>query len=163
MRKSTKIFLISSALILLAAGCNKPQATSQQSSGNQQLSTPNTQTQTKDNIGGPDYSPNSNPKASTVTVKQTVEGSNLNQSSYTVEEGQKAIILLKASHKVETKTYSGIGEFVESIDGIKPDSKHFWEFFINGKSSQVGASDYTLKNGDVIEWKLTAINATNGQ
>ena len=67
--------------------------------------------------------------------------------------------LLKTTHQVQTKEYAGIGEFVESIDGIKPDSNHFWAFYVNGKSFDVGASSYKPQNGDKIEWKLVKIQA----
>lgn len=77
---------------------------------------------------------------------------------YAGVEGKTALELLRASHTITTKSFSGLGEYVESIDGVKPDSKHFWSFYVNGKSSNVGASSYTTKSGDVIEWKLEVIN-----
>lgn len=93
-----------------------------------------------------------------ISVNQTVEGSNLNKpDGYQIETGKVALDLLKSTHQVKAKEYSGIGEFVEEIDGIKPDNRHFWAFYVNGKSSTVGASSYTLKDGDKIEWKLDAI------
>ena len=130
MKNYTKILFAASAIVLMAAGCNKTQPPSQ----------PVPSVQTK-----------------TVKVTQIVQGSNLNQPSYQVAAGQTAIDLLKASHQAQTKEYQGLGEFVLSIDGNAPDSKHFWEFFVNGKSSNVGASSYTLKDGDKIEWKLSVI------
>lgn len=30
-----------------------------------------------------------------------------------------------------------------------------WMFFVNGKASSVGASDYTLQEGDTVEWRYT--------
>jgi hypothetical protein len=30
-----------------------------------------------------------------------------------------------------------------------------WTYTVNGKTPSVGASQYTLKDGDVIEWKYT--------
>jgi len=67
-------------------------------------------------------------KLPTVTVTQTVDGSSLNKSSDVIPAGENAVDLLKADHRVDTKSYSGIGEMVLSIDGIKPDSKHFGRF-----------------------------------
>lgn len=148
MKKYTKILFAASVVVLLAAGCNKTQL--QQNKQQAPQSVPIGQTQTKQN-------------ADSLTVRQTVEGSNLNQPSYQVVAGKSAIDLLKANHQVQTKEYQGLGEFVLSIDGNAPDSKHFWEFFVNGKSSNVGASSYTLKDGDKIEWKLSAISSSSGQ
>ena len=72
-------------------------------------------------------------------------------------DGQSALSLLKVSHNVETKEYAGIGEYVVSIDGGAPDSKHFWAFYVNGKQAEVGAGAYVTKISDVIEWKLEEI------
>lgn len=128
----------------LAVGCNniKPaqqeqrQGQKQEQNQNQTASTPS--------------------KEPTIIVSQTVEGSDLAEQPYTIQGGEKAIDLLKRKHSVEVKSYS-FGDMVIGIDGIKPDSRHFWEFFVNGKSSNVGASSYILKNGDKIEWKLEEI------
>jgi hypothetical protein len=129
-----KIILLSAFVVLLAAGCNqKPAQNNQPESSGQQISA--------------------------FTVTQTVEGSNLNKPNYQIAASSTALTLLKTSHQVQTKEFSGVGEFVESIDGIKPDSKHFWEFFVNGVSSNIGASSYVLKNNDKIEWKLSAISS----
>lgn len=77
--------------------------------------------------------------------------------SYKGQDGKNALDLLKASHKVEVKVYSGIGEFVDAIDGLKSDTKHFWSFYVNGKQSTVGAGSYTTKTTDTIEWKFEQI------
>lgn len=70
--------------------------------------------------------------------------------------GQTALATLKASHKVETKTYTGLGEYVVSIDGVAGDATHYWSFNVNGKSSDVGAGSYTAKAGDSLEFVYTA-------
>jgi hypothetical protein len=77
--------------------------------------------------------------------------------SYKGQDGKNALDLLKATHKVEVKVYSGIGEFVDGIDGLKSDTKHFWSFYVNGKQSTVGAGSYTTKTTDTIEWKFEQI------
>lgn len=79
------------------------------------------------------------------------------QVSYEGVQGQTALTLLKAKYDVNTKTYKGLGEQVISIDGVKPDSKHFWAFYVNGKLAAVGAGSYKTKRGDNITWKLEAI------
>jgi len=145
MKKNLKILFIASAAIFVAAGCNQNQVSSSkyQVAGNQNQSPSTTVIQTQ-----------------SLTVTETVEGSNLNKSNYQIAEGKNALDLLKSTHQVTTKEYSGIGEFVESIDGIKPDNKHFWAFYVNGASSNVGASAYILKDNDKIEWKLEAISGS---
>lgn len=59
------------------------------------------------------------------------------------------------SGKVEM-TGTSENAFVTSINGRKADSKkhEFWELIVNGKSSDVGAGSYIIKNYDQIEWKI---------
>lgn len=95
------------------------------------------------------------------TVNQQQENSIQQVSTtaitYQGVEGKTALELLKAAHNVETKEFTGIGEFVESIDGVAPDANHFWGFWVNGTQAQVGAGQYVTKSSDVIEWKLEEI------
>lgn len=53
------------------------------------------------------------------------------------------------------KEYSGMGFFVDEINGIKNDNLtgKYWIYYINGKSAQVGVSNYIIKPNDLIEWK----------
>lgn len=138
--------------------------------------TPKGQTQTRQNAGGPDYFPNSQqpvsatatasstalavPTGPTVNVTQLVYGGpNLYQIHFTVSVGESAFDLLKSTHQVQAKDYGpGMGEFVQSIDGVTPGSGKFWKFYVNGQSSNVGASSYVLRDGDKIEWKIDTIN-----
>ncbi len=55
----------------------------------------------------------------------------------------------------QTKTFSGLGEFVEEINGLKNDPQNgkYWGYFINGVSAQLGISTQIVKPGDLIEWK----------
>lgn len=79
--------------------------------------------------------------------------------SYQGEDGKDALSLLKASHRIETKEYPGVGEFVTVIDGIETDSKtNYWGFYVNGKQSPVGANAYITKNSDKLEWKVESID-----
>ena len=35
------------------------------------------------------------------------------------------------------------------------DDNKFWQFWINGEYSQIGAADYLVQSNDLIEWKFT--------
>lgn len=130
-----------SAVVFLAAGCGKTQQASNPPSGQQQLQQPAGQDRVK-----------------IISVFQTVQASNFNQPGpYNIEEGKSTLDLLKTTHQVVAKSYGDMGEFVESIDGIKPDSQHFWAFYLNDQSSDIGASSYVLKDGDRVAWKMEAI------
>jgi hypothetical protein len=132
MRRVLKILLLSSVVVLLAAGCSK--------SGPQQNNQP--------------------VSAYKLQFTEVVDGSKTNQPQTQFIAGQSALEILQATHQIQTKDYGSMGKLVTSIDGITPDSKHYWEFFVNGKSSNVGAGDYQLQNGDQIEWKLSAVNSS---
>jgi len=60
----------------------------------------------------------------------------------------------------KTKTFSGLGEFVEEINGLKnnPQENKYWIYYLNGKSAKLGISTQVVKPGDVIEWKFEKSN-----
>jgi len=49
-------------------------------------------------------------------------------------------------------TYSGMGKFVEEINGTKNGDK-YWIYYVNGKKANIGVSNYKIKTGDVVSWK----------
>lgn len=55
----------------------------------------------------------------------------------------------------KSTAYSGLGDFVEEINGIKNDNQvgKYWIYYVNGHSATIGVSNYILKNLDNIEWK----------
>jgi hypothetical protein len=88
---------------------------------------------------------------------QTQQVPNISEIKYLGVEGRTALDLLKVNHNVETESFGDLGEMVKGIDGVEPDSSHFWSFYLNGAQAQVGASGYVTKPTDVIEWKLEKI------
>jgi len=52
------------------------------------------------------------------------------------------------------KNYPGLGFFVTDIGSLHAGMGKNLIYYINGKEATVGVSSYTLKDGDVIEWKL---------
>lgn len=99
---------------------------------------------------------NDNAKQSAQTV-QTEQKKQTDDITYRGEEGKTALAILKSSYSVDTKTFDGIGEMVTGINGVTPDSKHFWAFYVNDKQAEVGAGQYQTKDEDTITWKLEAI------
>ncbi|MFA6306491.1 MAG: DUF4430 domain-containing protein [Patescibacteria group bacterium] len=52
------------------------------------------------------------------------------------------------------KNYSGLGFFMEEINGVKNNPAGAnWLYYVNGQPAQTGVSNYELKNNDTIEWK----------
>lgn len=138
--KSSKLLLIGLSLAFLAAGCNQ-----------QILVTKQPATQEKSSSG---------PASVAVTATLTVAGvGNLETISLPASEGKTVLDVMKEKYKLETKHFAGVGEYIESINGVKPDKNHFWALYVNGKQSLVGAGDYKIKKDDKIEWKLEAIKA----
>ena len=69
---------------------------------------------------------------------------------------------LKYENKISFsgKEYTGMGMFVDEINGVKNDNLagKYWIYYINSESAQVGISNYTIKQGDLIEWKYETTN-----
>ena len=64
----------------------------------------------------------------------------------------------QATFDLEYKNYGGdMCVFVTSIDGkLDPSKKKWWQFWVNGKYADKGASSYELKPGDSVYWKLSS-------
>ena len=50
------------------------------------------------------------------------------------------------------KEYSGMGKFIEEINGIKNENKN-WIYYVNNIKADVGVSNYKINNGDIVSWK----------
>ncbi|MEK7617557.1 MAG: DUF4430 domain-containing protein [Patescibacteria group bacterium] len=132
VKKLTKLILPLALTLFLAASCNQQSATS-----NQQLE-----------------------ERQQIQVSHLVEGVDRGDQlfNFYADENKTALDLLRSGHSIETKTFSGVGEYVISVDGKKEDTgKNFWALYVNGEQSQVGASDYKPKDKDKIVWKLEEI------
>ena len=67
-----------------------------------------------------------------------------------------ALIKQKNAGKITLsgKNYPGLGFFVTNIGPLHSGGGKNLLYYINGKEATVGVSSYTLKDNDVIEWKL---------
>ena len=67
-----------------------------------------------------------------------------------------ALLYLKNNGKISFsgKNYPGLGFFVTDIGSLHAGNGKNLLYYINGKEASVGVSSYTLKDGDIIEWKL---------
>lgn len=92
-----------------------------------------------------------------VTLKITADATQSYEIK--VQDGASALDLLqKASSEngftviVEESSY---GKFISAIGDKKggTDNK-YWMFYVNGEQAQVGAADYKVRNGDLIEFKF---------
>lgn len=89
------------------------------------------------------------------SVALSVEGeaytADIDQGDSVLEVMQK--IASVSNLMFETRSFSGIGELVESINGKKNANGLYWFLYVNGKSAEVGVSQYELSPGDEIEWR----------
>jgi hypothetical protein len=78
---------------------------------------------------------------------------------YRGQDGRSALALLQELAAVEYTQYD-FGIFVDSINSVRPDDRHFWKLYLNGAEAQVGAGELMTANGDVLEWKLEEIRTS---
>jgi len=55
-----------------------------------------------------------------------------------------------------SKNYSGLGVFINSINGVSGTAGNYWVYFVNNKEASVGVSSYVLHLGDIITWKQSS-------
>lgn len=61
----------------------------------------------------------------------------------------------KQDVKLEYKDYGGdLGMFIVSIDGKKGSGDAWWQYWVNNKYGEIGASNAKLAAGDAVMWKL---------
>lgn len=53
-----------------------------------------------------------------------------------------------------SREFSGMGEFVESINGKKNADGYYWILYVNGAASQTGASQTAVSPKDTVEWRF---------
>ena len=69
-----------------------------------------------------------------------------------LREADTAMRFLQSERDVETRYGGG---FVQSIDGLEGEGsggRRDWFYFVNGLQGEVGAADYELSPGDVLQW-----------
>jgi hypothetical protein len=76
-----------------------------------------------------------------------------------VRESDTVMRFLQSGHKVATRFGGG---FVQSIDGLagNQSAEHDWFYYVNGSEASVGAADYKLQPGDVVQWDYHDWQAT---
>lgn len=102
------------------------------------------------------------PRAADESVKTKVAGTvqvNADRYAAAIEKGTVYDLMEAARSKglaFETEYHSGLGFFITSIGGVgnDPGNGRYWTLYVNGDRSNLGASNYPLTDGDLIEWKL---------
>ncbi|GEM_PF-1290557 len=78
-----------------------------------------------------------------------------------VKQGDTVLGLLETLERqggitIEKRNFPGLGIFVEAIQGVHNTSNSYWQFWVNGEYSKIGASQYALKDGNRVLWKRTS-------
>lgn len=71
-------------------------------------------------------------------------------------ENITALKLLQMDNEVNT-TYSKYGAFVNCINNICSNSNYYWMYYANGGMASVGASEYKIKDNDIVEFRYEKI------
>jgi hypothetical protein len=76
-----------------------------------------------------------------------------------VRDSDTVLRFLESERKVTTAFGGG---FVQSIDGLagSKSAERDWFYYVNGSEASVGAADYNLTRGDVIQWDYHRWSAT---
>lgn len=76
-----------------------------------------------------------------------------------VRDSDTVMRLLQSKAKVTTRYGGG---FVQSIDGLAGNqtAERDWFYYVNGSEASVGAADYKLSPGDVVQWDYHDWSAT---
>jgi hypothetical protein len=101
--------------------------------------------------------PSPAPTAPVGTISQASSGAALVHTlTYKGEDGKTALDLLKQHDPTAQTKGEGTNAYVTAIGGYtaNADKHEYWEMFVNGQSSSVGAGSYTTKSTDTIEWKI---------
>jgi hypothetical protein len=69
-----------------------------------------------------------------------------------LRESDTAMRLLQSQADVETDYGGGFVQSVAGIEGEGPGGSRDWFYFVNGLEADVGAADYALSPGDVVQW-----------
>lgn len=98
-----------------------------------------------------------------ISVDLTIDYGNGDIQSFPREKlpaGSTVLDLLRGLQEkgilVETRNFPGLGVFIEAIHGVSNTNSSYWQFWVNGEYSQVGAEQYVLKDGDGVLWKRTS-------
>ncbi len=108
----------------------------------------------------PDISESSLTTAQSVTSTLTLQ---INENSYSIPFRNNITVydLMMDIKNNQDFTFAGedygpdMGFFVESINGIKDDTKNnlYWVYYLNDKKAETGISATTLNPNDIITWK----------
>lgn len=117
-------------------------------------------TSTPTPTASPSAAPTPTPQGNSVEIGIDYAGQKTKDAySTNVETGQSAWEAIKKAVGIENVQYTdyggNLGIFITGFNGINATGNQFYEFRVNGTSSQVGVSSYICNNADKLEFVLT--------
>lgn len=95
--------------------------------------------------------------AGSATAAAVSNGGAMYDVAVTLDAGSTAYHALEASGAIiGSSTAGGMGAYVYSIDGLAEKdvgNESGWVYFINGAKVSYASSNYTLSDGDIVEWR----------
>ncbi len=121
-----------------------------------QQTSPLAKTQPKPAPNQPTQNATTSPRTETTTIRLIIAS-----STHTVYVTPRATVL-DAMRTLQSegglmfsgREYPSLGFFVDSIDDKKNANGYDWFLYINNQESSTGASQTTLHDGDVVEWRF---------
>ena len=106
--------------------------------------------------------PPSTQKYQTIPVSLNLQSNilNLNQSyQFAIPPNSNVIEAMRAlasqsNFRFESQGFTGLGEFIKSINNIPNQLGAYWTLYLNHKYSDSGASNVKLQANDLVTWKL---------
>lgn len=70
--------------------------------------------------------------------------------------------MMRAGTEFVYQEYPGLGVMIKQIgDKQNGEDGKYWQFWVNGKFAAVGAGEYVVKPGDVVEWRFIKENGAD--
>lgn len=97
-----------------------------------------------------------NPETISVTISVAVDGEEIEEGNKALEVEPGAILLDVVKENYEVVEEDG---FITSINGHEQDTEagKYWLFDVNGEMAPVGANEFELSEGDLVEFNLSGI------
>lgn len=119
--------------------------------------TKNESAQKKTNVNTESAKSDSKSNIELVSATLKVSGKNY---SIEIPKGATVLDLMSAAKAkgymtFESKNFGGdLGYFIESINGVASGEtkNYYWIYYINGAKANVGISNYTIQQNDIITW-----------
>jgi hypothetical protein len=74
-------------------------------------------------------------------------------ASESIDDAMRALAAQNSSFSFTEKSYPGLGQYVDTINGKASGNGYYWFLYVNGKVSNTGVSSTHLAPGDTVEWR----------